>query len=485
MSGCISDSRVWITRSRRCDYGADLSEAPELPGGKSLNIAATTLRRLLQQTHWDASRYGAVNWNPLGEVIQPGAKVVIKPNWVFHHHAGGHGLECLITHGALLEAVCEYVALARPSSIILGDAPIQACNFQALLSQSGVPTFVQRLQDRGVPIEIRDFRAVARSRSDIAVALEPTSRSESDYILFELADQSLLEPITNSDASFRVTMYDPAELARTHSPRHHQYLVAREVIEADVVVNVPKLKTHQKAGLTGALKNLVGVNGHKSFLPHHRRGSPDEGGDCYSRPSRWKAWAEEAFDRANLGSASVLKRKAWSKVAHACRHFARLAGHTADVEGSWHGNDTVWRMCLDLQRILHYGQLNGSLADRSRREVLHITDAIVAGEGNGPLRPAPVPCGVLTLARNAPAADWVHGCLMCFDPSRIPLTREAFRLAERALATFSPDAIVPLVEGTPMSIGDLTRLPWRAFAPPTGWAGACEQTSMQFLAEKR
>jgi uncharacterized protein (DUF362 family) len=36
------------------------------------------------------------------------------------------------------------------------------------------------------------------------------------------------------------------------------YKLAREVIEADVVINVPKLKAHQQMQLTGAIKNNFG-----------------------------------------------------------------------------------------------------------------------------------------------------------------------------------------------------------------------------------
>ena len=84
---------------------------------------------------------------------------------------------------------------------------------------------------------------------------------------------SLLEPIASDRrVDFRVTMYNPDLMRQTHGRGRHQYLIAREVIEADVVINVPKLKTHRKAGITGALKNLVGINGNKDYLPHHRLG---------------------------------------------------------------------------------------------------------------------------------------------------------------------------------------------------------------------
>ena len=74
-------------------------------------------------------------------------------------------------------------------------------------------------------------------------------------------------------------------MRRTHAPGRHQYLVAREVIEADVIVNLPKLKTHKKAGVTCALKNLIGINGNKEYLPHHRVGGAERGGDCYPAAS--------------------------------------------------------------------------------------------------------------------------------------------------------------------------------------------------------
>lgn len=39
----------------------------------------------------------------------------------------------------------------------------------------------------------------------------------------------------------------------------HQLEVAREVVEADVIINLPKLKTHQMMGFTGAVKNMFGA----------------------------------------------------------------------------------------------------------------------------------------------------------------------------------------------------------------------------------
>lgn len=39
----------------------------------------------------------------------------------------------------------------------------------------------------------------------------------------------------------------------------HQLEVAREVLDAEVIINLPKLKTHQMMGYTGAVKNMFGT----------------------------------------------------------------------------------------------------------------------------------------------------------------------------------------------------------------------------------
>ena len=47
------------------------------------------------------------------------------------------------------------------------------------------------------------------------------------------------------------------------------------------IINLAKPKIHRKAGIIGDMKNLVGINGSKDWLPHHKRGSKFDGGDEY------------------------------------------------------------------------------------------------------------------------------------------------------------------------------------------------------------
>jgi hypothetical protein len=154
--------------------------------------------------------------------------------------------------------------------------------------------------------------------------------------------------------------------------------------------------------------------------------------------------------------------------------LCRLRGIDNNLEGSWYGNDTVWRMCLDLQRILHYGTNDGILNDHVQRKVITITDAIISGEGNGPLAPTPVPLGMMTLGGNTAAIEWIHALLMGFDPRCIPLTRQAFSLCRYPLASFTPEEIIIEVDGTELTVDDLVANYSHAFRPPDGWQEHCE-----------
>jgi len=265
-----------------------------------------------------------------------------------------------------------------------------------------------------------------------------------------------------------VTMYNPDLLKRTHTQGRHQYLIARDNIDADVVLSLPKLKTHKKACITGALKNLVGINGHKEYLPHHRKGNPSNGGDCYPERSHVKALIEDLSDATNRSKGRVAR---WllANAVRAGSGFGRLANVDDNCEGSWHGNDTVWRMTLDLQRILRYGREDGTFAESPQRTVLTITDAIIAGEGEGPLAPTPIDLGMITLSANAAAAEWIHSVLMGLSPERIPLTREAFRQHRYCLADFSPNEISVVVNGQSVNKDQLLPRYGRSFRLPKGW----------------
>jgi hypothetical protein len=116
-------------------------------------------------------------------------------------------------------------------------------------------------------------------------------------------------------------------------------------------------------------------------------------------------------------------------------------GDVIAVEGAWSDNDTVWRTCLDLNRILHYGRPDGTLAETPQRRVLHLADAMVAGQGDGPLAAEPLALGLLLGGGNPTAMDWVGARLLGYDLRRVALTRGAFGHFRWPITAFEPDEV--------------------------------------------
>ena len=447
--------------------GRDFTRDPRVAGVRAPEgTVPEGLRRLAARLGWSAEGRG-----PFGSVIPPSASVVVKPNWVIHRNRGPWGLEPLLTDPALIRAVVDGVLAAGPSRVIVGDAPLQGCDFERLLSETALNRWAADLQARDPRFGgVQDFRRTTCAfRYGVRLAREEQI-PETDFVLFDLGAESLLEPITDTRGSFRVTQYDPRQLRTTHAPGRHRYLVARAIVEADVVVNVPKLKTHCKAGITAALKNLVGINGNKEFLPHHRVGGSRRGGDCYPGGSVLKRAIEAALDRSNLARSPGARAFAWSATGDVLGRILHRMGDEIGVEGAWSGNDTVWRTCLDLNRILHYGRLDGTLADTAQRRVLHVVDAMVAGQGDGPLAPEPLHLGLLLGGANPAAVDWVGAHLLGYDPRRVALAREAFGRFRWPIAAFESDEVRlvgDLADAAGSLVGALTAA--RPVKHPPGW----------------
>jgi uncharacterized protein (DUF362 family) len=424
---------VAIARTPSCVYPSIEDSAP--------NPVSDALSRLASSLEW------ADESSPFGRVIPPGARVLIKPNLVLHKNddprfPGQAGLDCVITHASLIRAAAEAALRTGAAEVLVGDAPIQGCDFESLIAATGLDKWAHDLRAREPRFKgLRDFRRTTCVLvHGVRVAAE-NLQSEDRFTLFDLGRDSLLEPISTADHRFRVAWYDHRLMAKTHHPGKHQYLVAREVVEADVLINLPKLKTHKKAGVTCALKNLIGINGNKEYLPHHRIGSPKTGGDNYPDNGTIKRAIEFISDQQNI-TTSYASGLVWHLFFALLVRASRAKGDRVGLDGSWSGNDTIWRTCLDLNRILLYGRADetngdGIMTEQMQRRVIHIADAIVAGQGNGPLAPEPLEMGLLLGSNNAAAMDWVGAQLLLYDPEKISLMRHAFDSFHWPLANFS------------------------------------------------
>jgi hypothetical protein len=147
------------------------------------------------------------------------------------------------------------------------------------------------------------------------------------------------------------------------------------------------------------------------------------------------------------------------------------------VEGDWYGNDTVWRMALDLNWVLVYADRDGHISPQPQRKYLSFIDGIVAGEGEGPLYPDPLPAGVLIGGLHPVSVDLVAGGLMGYDWQKIPILREAVVRPWPLRPDVDPAEIE--VRGNRPDWWDILRgapSPF-AFRPSAGWEGHIERTA--------
>ncbi len=131
-----------------------------------------------------------------GEGIQPGSRVLVKPNLL----APAPPDRAMLTHPLVVKAAVEY-ALDRGARVLVADSQAMG-SFQKILKESGIAEAL-----RGVNVECRELKASVQV--DVG---EPFGKIE----------------------------------------------IAEDALNADVIINLPKLKTHSQMLLTLAVKNLFG-----------------------------------------------------------------------------------------------------------------------------------------------------------------------------------------------------------------------------------
>ena len=386
-----------------------------------------------------------------------GMKILLKPNWVLHDKTKKDEI-CLRTHDAFLLAALEILLEMKPAKIVLGDAPVQGCNWNRMLSSVFIEEVNQLSEKYKVPVIIKDFRRVIYNPE--TNQLEQNWNAIEDFIIFDLGKRSYLEEVSDDERSpFRVTNYNPERLAESHRKGVHKYCITRELFDADVVITVPKIKTHQKAGMTNALKILVGVNGDKDFLPHHRKGALGDGGDCYPGKNPLRKVSEDILDYAN----TKIGKSTYKPLLHlsAALWKASRPDNEQNLAAGWYGNDTTWRMVLDINQVVLYGKSDGTLSDTVQRELYSLCDGIVAGQGNGPLKPEPLALGVVAFSNDAAFMDIVAGQLMGMEVEKISLLRNAKDWLKDKLCLLT-------VNQKQTEISDLEKYTVKAIMPP-GW----------------
>jgi uncharacterized protein (DUF362 family) len=428
----------------------------------------------------DQDHFGTGSWNPLGELIVPGDHVVLKPNLIRESHPERRGeWEQVITHPSIIRAVLDYVyiALKGKGRVTIADGPQTDSDFEEIVRRTQLDDVVCFFRERGLEISLLDLRREHwLQKKGVTYQRQSLPGDPLGYVNVSLDGASEFSDYALS-GRFYGADYDMQETARYHANGRHTYVLCRTVMDADVVINLPKMKTHKKTGVTLSLKNIVGTNGCRNCLPHHTLGTPAERGDEYPTSGI----------RKTVQSRGIVAFKQWLTAGGGCGGpLARTVlvlgkavfGETSSVvrSGNWYGNDTAWRMVLDLNKCLFCYDGTGRRRKKPPR-YLTLVDGIVAGEGDGPVAVEAKPYGVLVAGFNPVAVDTVCATLMGFDHTKLRMLERAWRITDHPLVGFSQADVVckSNVQEWDGTLRQLERAAHLGFRPHFGWLGHIER----------
>ncbi len=417
-------------------------------------------------------------------------RLLLKPNWVNHSGHEAFPIDALVTSSLVLDAVLaaclrKYSTIER---IIVGDVPLQSCNWSLLRQQAGLDRLEAKYtRTAGLDIRFLDLRKERYVlENGFLVENDPTPGDPAGYAEVSLDERSLLEEVIDAADRFRVSDYHPSETLSSHRRQCHRYLVPKSVLESDLVINIPKMKTHKKMGITGALKNLIGINGEKSRLCTHRLGCPSDGGDEFAPDSR-RIFLWQTRIRSRLQKTSPmlfrLLRRGWAAVKYI--QGIKTVGTRENLQspnfyvgpGAWYGNDSVWRVVYDLQMVLLFAPPGGGVLEPTpQRRVLHVLDAITAGEGNGPLEPLPVEVGLVMASENPFLIDFCMAKTMGFDWRKIRALNQYSRFPWSPMADITPESFEISLDGVTSHNGIEAIPVVKDFLPAPGWKNHIEFT---------
>ena len=389
------------------------------------------VRNTIASLGMDEQHFGTCDWNPFSNFITQGETVLIKPNMVSHKNGNvGGGTDCLVTHPSVVRVVLDYVVLALKGKgrIILADAPVQSCDFCVLVKELHYDRIVDYYASQGITVELMDLRQLDEVYiKSIDQSARFTAKNE-DVVVSMGADSAFCskENLEATASRLRITNYLPEHMAEYHNANEHLYSVARAVMSADVIINLPKPKTHRKAGMTASLKNMIGCVAKKECLPHHTKGSKKEQGDEYLERSVFKKWRtalEEKNDRRVVEGKHKSKLIAFIQIL--LYKGAGIQHADEYTEGSWYGNDTLWRTICDMCRVIRYADKQGVMRPEPQRKMFVLADMIIAGEKDGPLCPSPKSVGIIVGGTEQIAVDKIIAALMGFSAEKFPSIKNA------------------------------------------------------------
>ena len=116
---------------------------------------------------------------------------------------------------------------------------------------------------------------------------------------------------------------------------------------------------------------------------------------------------------------------------------------------------------MDLNLIINYGREDGTLADTPQRFLYSFCDAVIGGQGDGPLSPDPLNLGVISFTDDSTANDICMATLMGLPLDKLPLLTAAKSFMPHRKVTVS-------LNGEPVKTDSLRQYAVKAIPSP-GW----------------
>ena len=415
------------------DFGFSPSESyPEYKFkgeiSNEFNPVYKAIRDTLILANLDESHIGTDEWNPLGVYIKPGQSVLLKPNWVESENpVTSDNLASLVTNPSIVRPIIDYVliALKGTGKVIIADAPMQGCDLSKVFSITGYDKLFAFYKEHDISLTVADLRKYSVHSRYNGVFEKPVETENSlGSITINLKKNSLHSEHDEKIPLYKVEDYPQVLTQYYHSKGNHIYEINRLALEADVIINIPKPKTHRLAGITGACKNFVGVTFEKACLPHRKEGDAETGhGDAYFKHSKFKEWMWYFNEKRTIYSRSgkYLFSKINDSLMKACYVMGTFTSRDTFRIGSWYGNDTIWRTIIDLNKILLFADRYGEIKNTQQRLIIHFGDMIIGGQKSGPVKPSPKYLGIVLFADNALLFDRVVCEIMGFRADRFPI----------------------------------------------------------------
>lgn len=351
--------------SRQASYPIpEYCPVSDMPYGPEVNPAYNLVWRTVLDLHLGPAD------NPLRDLIAPGDKVLLKPNVVQERD-----YDC--PPPAFIRPIVDMCALAGAAEIVIADGNREP-TFLVFDAQGYTQEYIDAL-DALWP-EAAISRADLHDRSDWRwVTLGGNSAYEGSSYTDNQTNR--YDDVCTGYGSTQRNLYfgttanprrDTADVANTGNIIRW-WAVNNRIFEADVIINIPKMKVHMMNVNTIAMKNWVGVTLISTY--------------------------PESYYGQNL-----------VRVSHHRRNPAATL-----YQKSGFGNDLMWRDLGDLQRATLYWQgHNQPLSSTPLRKYLVICDGIWGGESDGGAGYKGYFQGAVTASVDPIAHDCVGSRLMAY-----------------------------------------------------------------------